>query len=117
MGPCKARAWEGILHINEDVEIAFIIFPDAVMGWAIRADEFRLQYERLELGITQRETNGVTSDNCGFFGVKLRVLGMGEEASLNIDCFADVEEGVPCPILVDPASSGGILNTFDALPD
>ena len=37
------RAGKGICHIDNDIKIALVVFPDAVVGWAIFSNEFGFQ--------------------------------------------------------------------------
>lgn len=80
------------------------------------SDELRLEHERLELGVAERVADGIPCYNQCLFGIQFGVLGVTRQPGLEIDGLAYVEEGVPDPILVDPAGGGGIFRSGYHLP-
>lgn len=94
MGTGKIGSGERVGQINYDVEIAFVVFPDAVVGRFVFADQLRLEHEGFELGVTEGVLDPVPCHDGGLFGVQLGVLGVTSQPGSQIDGFADVEQSI-----------------------
>ena len=117
VGTSEIRPGERLLEIDDDVEIGLVVFPGPIVWWFECTDEFGLEQEGFELGITQCVFDRISGYDGGLFGVELRVLGVAAKPRFQIDGFADVEQGIPCPVLIHPARAGCVVKVGDDLPE
>ena len=116
MGTGEMGTRERVGHVDYDVEIGFVVFPGSVVRWFQSADKLGLEHEGLELGIAEREFDGITGDDGRLFGVQFSVLGVTRQSGFEINCLADVEKFPIFPVLIHPAGSRCVVKILNCVP-